>query len=94
MNLQRSAEQHNYWYYKIIPILKKSLIDGKSIFFPGQGDPFKAVIPKKALKLRFSIEIECAWTPFKHKNTNFNEALSQNDLVFIEKAPKTYYKVV
>ena len=30
------------------------------IFFLDQGDPFKAVIPKKALKLRFLIEIECA----------------------------------
>ena len=88
MNLQRSAEQHNYWYYKIIPTLKKRLIDDKSNFFLDQRDPLKAVFPKKALKLRFSIEIECAWTPFKHKNTNFNVALSLNDLVFIEKAPK------
>ena len=47
MNLQRSAEQHNYWYYKIIPTLKKRIIDDKSNFFLAQGDPFKAVIPKK-----------------------------------------------
>ena len=29
-------------------------------FFLDQGDPLKAVFPKKALKLRFSIVIECA----------------------------------
>ena len=58
MNLQRSAEPHNYWYYKIIPTLKKRILDEKPNFFLKQGGPFKAVIPKKALKLRFLIEIE------------------------------------
>ena len=57
------------------------------LIFLAQRDPFKAVIPKSS-KTRFSIEIEYDWTPFKHKNTKFNEALSQNDLVFIDKAPK------